>query len=304
MSVALRAGRLVLRLLPALVLLAFVVPGSAVQPATLSLTKVETADGYDAGADVVWVLVLGAEDDPDAEADTDAIELLGIDSRTGAAAAIGIPRDTYVEIDGGMGRINGAFAEGGPQLAARVVEELVGIAPTYVLVSKGPGFVDMVDALGGVTVDSPLAFRTDSGNLQVSKGPNDFTGQQALLFAQTRVFDAPRPGDFIRVENHQALLLGMLAKLQEREGERGFVEAMALQAMDGIDTDDTSPLDLYRLLNALTSVDPARTDGCPILGVEKVLPDGNMVIVPDTVLAERLGEEARDDATFESGCEA
>jgi polyisoprenyl-teichoic acid--peptidoglycan teichoic acid transferase len=302
-TAALRAGRLVLRLLPALVLLAVVVPGSAVQPATLSLTKVETADGYDAGADVVWVLILGAEDDPDKEADTDAIELLGIDSRTGSAVAIGIPRDTYVEIDGEKGRINGAFAEGGPQLAARAVEGLVGFAPTYVLVSKGPGFVDMVDALGGVTVDSPLEFVTDPGNLEVSKGPNDFTGQQALYFAQTRQFDEPRAGDFIRVENHQALLLGLLAELQEREGEKGFVEAMALRAIDGIDTDDASPLDLYRLLNALTSVDPTKTDGCPLLGDDKLLPDGNMVIVPDTGLAQRLGREARDDATFESGCD-
>ena len=298
----LRAVRLLLRLLPVVLMLVLVVPGSGVRPTTLSLTKVETAKGYDAGADVVWVLVLGAEDDPDNEADTDAIELLGIDSRTGAAAAIGIPRDTYVPIDGEPGRINGAFRDGGPELAASVVEELVGIAPTYVLVTKGPGFVDMVDALGGVTVHSPLAFVTDPGNLLVGEGSNDFTGEEALQFAQTRVFEVPAPGDFIRVANHQALLLGLLEGLQEQQDEQGFVETMALRAMDGIDTNDASPLDLYRLLNALTSVDPGQTQACVLVGDEKVLPDGNQVIIPDQKLANRLGAEAAGDATFESDC--
>jgi polyisoprenyl-teichoic acid--peptidoglycan teichoic acid transferase len=151
-------------------------------------------------------------------------------------------------------------------------------------------------------VDSALAFVTDPGNLQVRKGANDFTGEQALLFAQTRAFEVPGPGDFIRVANHQALLLGLLEGLHEQQNERGFVELMALTAMDGIDTDDATPLDLYRLLNALTSVDPAQTQGCTLVGHEKTLPDGNQVIVPDEALAERLGSEAKDDATFESDC--
>jgi LCP family protein required for cell wall assembly len=289
------------RLLPLVLLFVLVMSGSAVRPTTLSLTKVETADGYDAGADVVWVLVLGAEDEPDGKAETDSIELLGIDSRTGAAAAIGIPRDTYVDIDGTEDRINAAFHQG-PEVVASEVEDLVGIAPNYVLVSRGPGFVDMIDALGGVTVDSPLGFVTDPGDLVVDKGRNEFTGEEALLFAQTRVFQEPVPGDFIRVANHQALLMGLLAGLQEQQDEQGFVETMALSAIDGIDTDDASPLDLYRLLNALTSVDRGKTQGCVLVGDEKTLPDGNQVIVPDDELAEQLGDEARDDATFESDC--
>jgi LCP family protein required for cell wall assembly len=289
----------VLRLLPVVLVLVLMVPGSGLRPTTLSLTKVEKADGFDAGADIVWVLVLGADPDDD----TDAIQLLGIDTRTGAAAAIGIPRDTYVDLGGGeKGRINGAFRKGGPDLAAQVVEELVGIPPTYVLLTRGDGFVSMVDALGGVTVQSTLAFTTENGDVQVQKGPNDFDGQEALLFAQTRDFDEPFPGDFIRVANHQALLMGLLEGLQEQQDEQGFLETMALQAIDGIDTNDASPLDLYRLLNALTSVDPTKTQGCVLVGDEKTLSDGNQVIEPDEELADRLGNEARDDATFESDC--
>jgi LCP family protein required for cell wall assembly len=300
-SRALRIARLVLRALPVVLVLLVAVPGSGVRPTTLSLTKVEHAQAYDVGRDVVWVLVLGA----DVRRDTDAIQLLGIDARTGAAAAIGIPRDSYVDLHGdhGMGRINTAYRLDGPGLAAQVVQDLVGIEPDYVLVTESGGFVDMVEALGGVTVDSRLAFTTEDGGMPVEKGPNDFTGAEALDFAATRRFEVPGPGDFIRSRNHQDLLIGLLKQLQQQDDREGFVETMARVALDGIETADASPLDLYKLLNLLTSVDPAKIRGCIVTGDEDEDDIGNQIIVPHEDLAERLGREAIDDATFESGCE-
>ncbi|WP_243059363.1 LCP family protein [Nocardioides sp. SR21] len=300
MSHALRALRTALQLLPIALVLVVLVPGSAVQPTTLTLTKVTTAEGYDAGSDVVWVLVLGE----DSVHDTDAIQLLGIDARTGAAAGIGIPRDSWVDLGGGeMGKINQAYGEDADaERVSEVVRELVGITADYVLATAGDGFVSMVDALGGVTVVSSQAFVTDDRNMQVDKGPNEFTGDEALDFAMTRDAFPDVPGDFVRSENHQALLLGLLKQLQRQDGDRGFVELMALSALEGLDT-DASPVDLYRLLNVLTGVDPDQVEGCIVVGREDVDARGNQIIVPDDELAERLGREAAADATFESGCE-
>ena len=87
----------ILRLLPVVLALAMVIPSSAVRPTTLSLIKVETADGYDVGPDVVWVLAPGQDN----VGSTYAIQLLGLHVRTGAAAAIGFPRDTWVDLGGG-----------------------------------------------------------------------------------------------------------------------------------------------------------------------------------------------------------
>lgn len=298
MKLTARVLRTILRLMPVVVVLAIAVPSSGIRPATLSLTKVETAEGYDVGADVVWVLVLGE----DGVHDTDAFQLLGIDVLTGAAAAIGFPRDTWVELgDLEMGKINQAYKEGGPELASSVVQDLVGIPADYVLVTSRDGFVSMVDALGGVTVDSPLPFYTDGDHLRVDKGPNEFTGDEALEFAETRMFFSG-PGDFVRSANHQALLLGLLKQLQRHDHEKGFVEMMALSALDGLET-NASPVDLYGLLNALTGVDPAKVEGCILIGAEDADQRGNQIIRPDRRLAERLGREAVDDATFESGCE-
>ena len=59
---------------------------------------------------MVWVLVLGRRDD---EGDTDAIEMLAFDRESGAAAGIGIPRDSWVTLPRGKARINEAWSRAG-----------------------------------------------------------------------------------------------------------------------------------------------------------------------------------------------
>ncbi len=95
---------------------------------------------------MVWILVLGSDAKgatPVDQGNTDAIELVGLDVEHGAAAGIGIPRDSWVELPDGKGkdRINQALREGGQTMAAQAVEDLVGIAPDLVLVTAMDGFL-------------------------------------------------------------------------------------------------------------------------------------------------------------------
>jgi polyisoprenyl-teichoic acid--peptidoglycan teichoic acid transferase len=298
----LRISRHLLRLLPVVVVLALLVPGSGVRPTTLSLTKTGSVTAYDFSDGVVWVLVLGSDASPGEsfrDADTDFFQLLGINFRTGSAAAIGIPRDSWVELPRGLDRINKAYDIGGAEVAARATEDLVGIAPDYVMITGGTGFLGMVDTLGTIDVDSDFAFRAEYSDLEVHRGINTFDAQEALDFAVTRDYGR---GDFDRSLSHQALLLGLLGALHEHQDEPGFMEKLGLAAVDGIDTDNLSPLDLYRLLNALTSVVPAKASGCIVLGEEQTSPGGGDIVIPDEELAERLGDDVRDDARFDRGC--
>jgi LCP family protein required for cell wall assembly len=304
---AVAVARHLLRLLPVALLLVVAVTGSAERPATLSLTKLETAAGYDLPQGVVWILVLGSDQPATAQVEegaTDAIQLLGIDVDTGAAAAIGISRDTWVDLPGGgQDRINTVlFRSGGDEQAvADVVNELVGIRASYVLVTGGEGFLDMVDTLGGVTVDSPVAFTADDDpTLHVVKGENTFNAQQALDFATSRNF--PVQGDLLRSKNHQALLLGLLEQFQKRAAKRGFIETMGLSAIDSIDPGNATPLDLYRLLNALMGIDPKKVSpSCVVPGTDQTI-DGSQVIIPDEATAQRYGNDVRDDAVYDEPC--
>ena len=185
---------------------------------------------------------------------------------TGAATALGFPRDFYVDLPGHEpGRINSALRLGGPELAATVMETLVGIEPDYVLATGSEGFLSMVGAAEGVTVTSSTDFVADPpSSLHVHVGDNVFSAQDALDYARTRL--AFVRGDRERSENHQALLLGLLRQLREHEDEEGFLEKVGVAAIEGLDADGMSPVDVYRLVQAVTELKPGSTTGCVLDG--------------------------------------
>ncbi|HSU02163.1 MAG TPA: LCP family protein [Nocardioides sp.] len=283
---------------------ALAVPTGSVQPTTISLTTVGTAKAVDAGAGdgVLWVLALGSEaagDDDVMTGLTDAVQLIGVRASTGRAAAIGLPRDLWVDLPEGGARLNTALREEGPEGVAAEVDELLGIEPDVVLVTGFDGFVSVLGTVGDVEVDSPTAFTTEDGGVRVRRGANTFDADQALLYARTRD-TLPGGSDFERVANHQRLLLGVLARLRSAEDEEGFLERVALSALGGLDT-DLSPSDVYRLVQALTTVDPRRTTACIIRGTFGV-EDGAAVVYPDEEQALAVGTDARADARIQGGC--
>ena len=100
-----------------LTMAALVVPTSAVKPTEIELVKLQRASGVDIQPDTVWILAVGSDARPGEEmtrARGDALQLVGMNTRTGAATAIGIPRDSWVSIPGhGNNKINAALYFGG-----------------------------------------------------------------------------------------------------------------------------------------------------------------------------------------------
>lgn len=293
------------RWLPLLAVVALVLPASSVQPAAISLTSVGSAKAVDWGDGVLWVLVLGSDARPGmpvTEGRTDAIQLVGLNSQRGRAVSIGIPRDSWVRLEGpdpGFDRINAALADGGPGVAAQAVADLVGITPDLVLVTGFAGFVDMLESVGEIRVDSPVAFPDNVHDLVVRRGTNRFDAEQALSFARIR--HGLDGDDLARSANHQRLMVGVLEQLRRREDEEGFLEAATLAAIGGLET-DLSPGDLYRFAQAITTIDPSQTMACVIGGVPETTDLGASVLIPDTAQAEALGDDAENDAMLQGGC--
>jgi LCP family protein required for cell wall assembly len=281
---------------------ALVVPAASVHPTSISMTTIGTAKAVDAGDGVLWVLALGSEaaaGDDVTTGLTDAIQLIGVNLDTGRAVAIGLPRDLYVEIGDGRARLNTALRDEGTDGVAREVDDLLGIEPDVVVVTGFDGFLSMMGAVGDVRVDSPQAFTTEDGGVRVRRGTNTFDADEALYFARTRD-TLPGGSDFERAANHQRLLLGVLERLRTAEDEAGFMEEVALSALGGLQT-DMSPAQVYRLVQALTTVDPGRTDACIIVGTFGV-ESGASVVYPDTEQARAVGRDAQDDARLQGGC--
>ncbi len=302
----LRPGRHAVRrvgiLAAVLALTAVVVPQSAPRHSDASLVDVHTARAVDHPDTVVWILCLGSDARPGQQLTgtrADAIQLVGLNLKTGAGTMIGIPRDSYVEIAGhGRNKINASMMYGGPQLMADSVGRLVGVHPDYVFTTGFLGFRGMVRAIGGVTVNSKFSFADAVRPQGYHVGRNKLNPFQALIFGRVR---HPLPnGDFDRSGNQQELLRSILRKVRAHQAAPGFMERGVLAAMKNMDTTLT-PAQLYRLAQAVTDVDPRKLKGCVVQGPTGYAGAAS-VVYPNVAQARRLGNDARTDGTLDHGC--
>jgi LCP family protein required for cell wall assembly len=278
---------------------AAVVPDSAVKSTELNLVKVHRAEGVDLNPDVVWILAVGSDARPGQDmlrSRGDALQLVGLNAKTGAATAIGIPRDSWVSIPGyGSNKVNAALAFGGPDLLGRAVGNLVGIQPDYVFVSRFPFFIEMVREIGGIEVSNPRSF-SDPDLLPsgFAAGRIHLGPYEAMAFARIR-HNLAR-GDFDRSVNQQRVLRGIQAKVRARAADPGFVERGVMSVLAHLRT-DLPPTELFRLAEAMAQVDPAKITNCVVQGSIGSA-GGASVVLPFTDQARRYGNDARTDATI------
>ena len=116
---------------------------------------------------------------------TDTIMLLHTGS--GPNLLMSIPRDSLLEVPGyGVTKVNAAFAYGGPKLLVETLELATGIRiDDYVEVGFG-GFVNVVDAVGGVEICPKTAMKDPQANLDIEKGCQEADGKVALGYARSR----------------------------------------------------------------------------------------------------------------------
>ena len=278
---------------------ALLVPDSAVKSTEIELVKVDRAADVDLSPDTVWILGVGSDARPGEDMTRtrgDALQLIGMNTRTGAATAIGIPRDSWVPIPGhGSNKINAALYFGGPQLLGAAVGDLVGIEPDYVFVTRFEFFEDMIGDIGGIDVDNPVAFADDFIKPKgFKKGRLHLGGYDALAFARIR-HDLVR-GDFDRSANQQRVLRGIQATVRAKADQPGFIERGVFSAIQHLRT-DLSPVELYRLGQAMARVDSGKVTTCVLQGSIGTVA-GASVVLPFVDQARRYGDDARKDATL------
>ena len=142
---------------------------------------------------------------------SDTMILTSIPPVSPQVSMLSIPRDLWVTIPNHYeNRINTAhyFAElevpnTGMQAAKETVEQNFGIKVNYVVRVKFTGFIDVVDAFGGVTVNLP----EDMSGLKA--GPNHLNGKEALAFVR----DRKASDDFFRQERGQLFIASAIKEV-------------------------------------------------------------------------------------------
>jgi LCP family protein required for cell wall assembly len=280
---------------------AVAMPNSGVAPTYVTLVKFEHTAGVDTDPDVIWILAVGSDarrgQDP-LRSRGDTLQLVGMDTRTGAATAIGIPRDSWVSIPGhGSNRINAALYFGGPQLMGEAVAGLIGIEPDYVMVTTFWGVEQIAKDVGPITIDNPVAFTDPYLKPKGFKsGKISLSGYNVVSFARIRKNLAG--GDFDRSANQQRVLKGFQAKAAANADKPGWIENGVLSVMDNVDT-NLDPAELFTIAQAVAQVDPKKISTCVVPGgIGNV--GGASVVIPSTSTAQRYGDDARKDATIKN----
>lgn len=283
-----------------LAVLGLTVPDASRPEARFALIKVEAVSGLDATDDVVWVLALGSDARPGQPvlgSRSDAIQLVGVNTKTHSGVTIGVPRDSYVSIPGlGSDKINAAMVYGGPEATAGAVGNLIGIQPDYVFVASFVGFRKMVTGVHGIRakVTYPMS---DLGHT-FTPGMHKFNGREALAFSRNR-HDLPR-GDFDRSMDQGQFIKGGLATMLAKLGRHGFFER-ALGLLATYTDTNVNPVDLYQLGRTLLEVNPNRVKVCVLNGGTGYVGDAS-VVFPDLAATHALADDVRHDAKVDHGC--
>lgn len=130
-----------------------------------------------------------------------------------------IPRDYYVQLPGKGNARDKLTHTGiyGVSETIATVEQLMGIEINYYVKVNYTTVTQLVDAIGGITVDSDFDFTTHgmATSYSFSKGENYLDGAKALAFARERKSFAS--GDLQRNKNQQKVLKGILKKTLSSE---------------------------------------------------------------------------------------
>lgn len=156
------------------------------------------------------VLMLGVDEREGDKGRSDTMIVLTVNPTKNSIKMLSIPRDTRTEIigKGFDDKINHAYAFGNEEMAMATVEEFLDIPLDYYIKINMQGFKDIVDAVGGINVNSSLSF--SQGGHQFNKGENTLNGDEALAFVRMRKQD--NSGDFGRQDRQRQVIQGVIRK--------------------------------------------------------------------------------------------
>lgn len=225
------------------------------------------------------------------------------------ATAISIPRDTLVtrpecvrengDTAPGAKRVmfNSVYSQYGPACVVKTVEEMSGVRLDHYLEINFAGFKDLVDTIGGVTVDVKEPIKDGASGLDLQAGPQKLDGTQSLAYVRTRhgVGDG---SDLGRIGLQQQFLMALLTEVKKQDllGSPAKAYKIAGSATKALTTDSelASLKSLSEFAQSMNGVDPQNMETI-MLPVAYDKKDPNRVVAAEPN-ASALWKAIREDA--------
>lgn len=151
---------------------------------------------------------------------TDTIMLVHLSADRERASVISLPRDSYAEVPAHRDlvsgkahkahpmKLNAAYAEGGPQLTVRTVENMTRVKIDHYLEVDFTSFMKTVDAMGGVEICTAKTMRDPNTGLDLLPGTHRLSGGQALQYVRSRHVDGA--SDLGRMQRQQRFIAALI----------------------------------------------------------------------------------------------
>ncbi|WP_407272236.1 LCP family protein [Radiobacillus sp. PE A8.2] len=261
------------------------------------------------GDDPISILLLGIEDyssgGEHGRADTQIVVTLNPDTKKMTMTSIN--RDTRVELTkvdqyNGFHKINAAYTYasltgyGANKLAVETVEDLLDIPIDKYLAVNFESFRDIVNVLGGVTIDVKEGFWEeniyDSNNrIYFDAGKQKLSGEEALAFVRMRKRAVnntypreERQRQFIKASIDQAISAGTIFKVGQISDILG----------ENVET-NLKPAEIYALQRAYSSMDASTIETIELEGNPDVIIDGSYYFLPDEDSLQEVSQRLKEE---------
>jgi polyisoprenyl-teichoic acid--peptidoglycan teichoic acid transferase len=249
------------------------------------------------------ILLIGSDKrNPDENGRSDSFIVLHISADRKSASFVSFPRDMWVAIAGhGSAKINAAYSWGGSALAVQTIETLIGVRIDHVVTTDFGDFMNLIDVVGGISVDNPVAFTGIDSATQTfyawPRGVVQLDGKTALAFSRQR-YELPR-GDLDRALRQRAVLKALALKIASPNVLANPVRLSTVIASLGkyvtVDSEFTDS-EIFALATSMriTAGDQISMLQAPITGFGRSS-DGQSIDVVDVIGIAALGAALKTD---------
>ncbi|MCH0538424.1 LCP family protein [Streptomyces sp. MUM 203J] len=242
---------------------------------------------------------------------SDTALVVHISADRSRAVAVSIPRDTLVDRPvctdasggetGAASRVmfNSVYTTGGSACVVKTVEKMSGVRIDHLMEIDFAGFKELVDELGGVTVDVKEPIRDTKGGFTLDPGTHRLNGTDSLKFVRTR-YGYRDGSDLGRIGLQQQFMMALLKEVKQQDllGSPAKAYRIAQSATKALTTDEelASLTALAEFGREMQGIDPSTMETV-MLPVAYDKADPNRVVAAEPQ-AGALWRALREDASI------
>jgi LCP family protein required for cell wall assembly len=165
---------------------------------------------------------------------TDAMMVVSVSPMQHSVAMVSLPRDTVnIPLPNGQlwtGKVNAIANSYGVDTLRQAIADLLNINIKYYVKVNMDDFVDLVNAVGGISVNVKTVVQEPRWNLYLTPGRAHLDGVTALHYARARHFDS----DYARAARQQQVIHALALKYTNRQTDVNVVRL--LRTLAGLET--------------------------------------------------------------------